>query len=185
MASPVNVAIANDSEVNTQPYASESYPEPVYPLNHEEAKRSPITGEAASGATEPRICGLRRKIFWNVLVAAIVVVARQKMGWNEHDSDNPNPVVNQILTVDPEVKDGVQLTYYGSDWNKVQTEVTDLADCATMRSMAVNRAQRLYCLVESRNGVELVEWAWKGDPWGDVTTYTSWERIGTMDTTVT
>ena len=59
-----------------------------------------------------------------------------------------------------------------------------MADCAAAGSMTVNRAQRLYCLVGSGGGVELVEWAWRGDPQGDVATYLSWERVGTVGTTV-
>ncbi|KAI1638763.1 hypothetical protein F4809DRAFT_232884 [Biscogniauxia mediterranea] len=106
------------------------------------------------------------------------------MGSDDTPSNNPNPVVIQVLTVDHEAANGVQLTYYRDAWNRLQTEVTDLSDCTTVGSMAVNRAQRLYCLIEGGTGVELVEWVWKGDPRGDETMFLSWERVGTVDTTV-
>ncbi|KAI5921102.1 hypothetical protein F4810DRAFT_385399 [Camillea tinctor] len=104
------------------------------------------------------------------------------MGWDKGPLDSP--VVIQVLTVDQEAANGVQLTYYRDSWNRLPAEVTDLSDCTAIGSMAVNRAQRLYCLVEAGTGVELVEWEWKGDPQGNEMTFLSWARVGAVDTTV-
>lgn len=104
-------------------------------------------------------------------------------GFNESDSDNPTPLGFQVLSIDPDVDDGVQLTYLkDSTWTVSSDEVEDLASCQAKSTMAVNTGRRLYCLVDSGDGagVEIVEWAWQGDP-SDTDTYLDWEKVGVVN----
>lgn len=107
-------------------------------------------------------------------------------GFNESGSDNPTPLGFQVLSIDPDADDGVQLTYLkGADWTTADDGIEELADCQAKATMAVNTGRRLYCLVESDDhdhdaGVEIVEWAWQGDP-SDTSSYSNWERIGAVD----
>ncbi|KAI0400579.1 hypothetical protein F4802DRAFT_601861 [Xylaria palmicola] len=104
-------------------------------------------------------------------------------GFNESDSDNPTPLGFQVLSIDPDGGDGVQLTYLeGDDWTTATDEVKDLADCQAKATIAVHTGRRLYCLVDSGDdaGVEIMEWAWQGDP-SDTNTYLDWEKIGPVD----
>ncbi|KAI3325047.1 hypothetical protein HD806DRAFT_464061 [Xylariaceae sp. AK1471] len=104
-------------------------------------------------------------------------------GFNESDSDNPTPIGFQVLSIDPDGNDGVQLTYLkGNDWTAATDEVTDLADCQAKATMATNIGRRLYCLVDSDDdaGVQIMEWAWQGDP-SDTNTYLDWKKIGAVN----
>ncbi|RYC64387.1 hypothetical protein CHU98_g1824 [Xylaria longipes] len=104
-------------------------------------------------------------------------------GWNESDSDNPTPLGFQVLSIDPDAGDGVQLTYLkGSDWAMGTDAVEDLADCQAKATMTVHTGRRLYCLVDSGDdaGVEIIEWAWQGDP-SDTDTYLNWNKVGTVN----
>lgn len=104
-------------------------------------------------------------------------------GFNESDSDNPIPLGFQVLSIDPDVDDGIQLTYLkDSKWTAATDEVKDLADCRAKATMAVNTGRRLYCLVDlaDGDGVEIIEWAWQGDP-SDTDTYMDWEKLGAVN----
>ncbi|KAI1180790.1 hypothetical protein F4777DRAFT_573446 [Nemania sp. FL0916] len=106
-------------------------------------------------------------------------------GFNESAaSENPNPLGFQVLSIDPDVDNGVQLTYLkDSKWTVGSDEVEALADCRAKATMAVNTGRRLYCLVDSGDndtGVEIIEWAWQGDP-SDTDTYLNWNKIGAVD----
>ncbi|KAK5627181.1 hypothetical protein RRF57_002896 [Xylaria bambusicola] len=104
-------------------------------------------------------------------------------GFNESDSENPNPLGFQVLSIDPDVDDGVQLTYMkDSQWETSSDPVEDLEDCQEYATMAVNTGRRLYCLVDADDGdgVDIMEWAWQGDP-SDTSTYLSWKKIGAVD----
>ncbi|KAI0452243.1 hypothetical protein F5B21DRAFT_484006 [Xylaria acuta] len=104
-------------------------------------------------------------------------------GFNESDPDNPTPLGFQVLSIDPDAGDGVQLTYLqGSDWTTDANEVEDLADCQAKATVAVNTGRRLYCVVDSGDdaGVEIIEWAWQGDP-SDTETYLGWEKLGPVN----
>ncbi|KAI8625134.1 hypothetical protein F5Y19DRAFT_451034 [Xylariaceae sp. FL1651] len=105
-------------------------------------------------------------------------------GFNESNSDNPTPLGFQVLSIDPDGNDGVQLTYLkGNDWTAATDEVTDLADCQAKATMAANIARRLYCLVDSGGnaGVQIMEWAWQGDP-SNTDTYLKWKKVGAVNT---
>ncbi|KAJ8130486.1 hypothetical protein O1611_g3148 [Lasiodiplodia mahajangana] len=107
-------------------------------------------------------------------------------GFNESDSDNPTPLGFQVLSLDPDVDDGIQLTYFkDGDWTISTDEVEDLASCQAKATMTANTGRRLYCLVDSTDGagVEIMEWAWQGDP-SDTDTYLDWKQIGVVDTAV-
>ncbi|KAI1117214.1 hypothetical protein F5Y14DRAFT_403563 [Nemania sp. NC0429] len=104
-------------------------------------------------------------------------------GFNESRSNNPTPLGFQVLSIDPDVDDGVQLTYLkDGKWTAATDEVKDLADCRAKATISVNTGRRLYCLAKPVDGagVEIVEWAWRGDP-SDTDTYTDWGKIGTVD----
>ncbi|KAI0119907.1 hypothetical protein GGR51DRAFT_553942 [Nemania sp. FL0031] len=107
-------------------------------------------------------------------------------GFNESDSDNPNPLGFQVLSIDPDVDDGIQLTYLkDGDWTISTDEVENLASCQAKATMTANTGRRLYCLVDSTDGagVEIMEWAWQGDP-SDTDTYLDWTQVGVVNTTV-
>ncbi|KAI0205393.1 hypothetical protein F4808DRAFT_282988 [Astrocystis sublimbata] len=104
-------------------------------------------------------------------------------GFNESDSDNPTPLGFQVLSIDPDAGDGVQLTYLkDAEWTTNTDQVEDLADCQARATMAVHTGRRLYCLVDSTGdaGVEIMEWAWSGDP-SNTRSYTDWEKVGAVD----
>ncbi|KAI1735095.1 hypothetical protein F4680DRAFT_316208 [Xylaria scruposa] len=103
-------------------------------------------------------------------------------GWNESYSNNPTPLGFQVLSIDPDAGDGVQLTYFlNNTWATGPNTVSDLSDCQGRATMTVHTGRRLYCLVDSGdNGVEIVEWAWRGDP-SDTKTYLSWDKIGPVN----
>ncbi|KAI0532670.1 hypothetical protein GGR58DRAFT_159693 [Xylaria digitata] len=104
-------------------------------------------------------------------------------GFNESDSDNPTPLGFQVLSIDPEGDDGVQLSYMkDGEWATATSQIKDLADCQAKAMMAANTGRRLYCLVDSGDdvGVEIIEWAWQGDP-SDTTSYMNWEKIGAVN----
>lgn len=104
-------------------------------------------------------------------------------GFNESDSDNPTPLGFQVLSIDPDAGDGVQLTYLkGTTWTAGTNKVKDLADCSAKATMTVHTGRRLYCLVDSSDdaGVQIIEWAWQGDP-SDTSTYLDWEKVGAVN----
>ncbi|KAF2969332.1 hypothetical protein GQX73_g4199 [Xylaria multiplex] len=105
-------------------------------------------------------------------------------GFNESDSDNPTPLGFQVLSIDPEGDDGVQLSYMkDGEWATATSQIKDLEDCQEKAMIAANTGRRLYCLVNSDDddaGVEIIEWAWQGDP-SDTTSYLNWEKIGAVD----
>lgn len=104
-------------------------------------------------------------------------------GFNESDSGNPTPLGFQVLSIDPDVDDGVQLTYLkDGKWRAATNEVEDLVDCRAKATIAVNTGRRLYCLVDivDGDGVEIIEWAWRGDP-SDTDTYMDWGKIGAVN----
>jgi len=111
-------------------------------------------------------------------------IAAFSTGFNESDpSDNPTPLGFQVLSIDPDQGDGVQLSYLkDAQWTVLADEVADLSDCKAKATMAVNRAQHLYCLVDTGgdNGVKIVEWSWQGDL-SIPTTYSNWEKVGVLD----
>ncbi|KAH6869531.1 hypothetical protein B0T10DRAFT_594570 [Thelonectria olida] len=110
-------------------------------------------------------------------------IAAFAAGFNETDSDNSNPLSIQVLTTDPDSDDGVLLTYLqDGDWVS-GGEVTDLSDCSDRASMASTHDSRVYCVVESNGGVDIREWAWRGNPSGASSTFTSYETIGKVNTT--
>ena len=49
--------------------------------------------------------------------------------------------------------------------------------------VVANHARRIYCLVKNGDGVEIVEFAWQGDP-SDPSTYANYDRIGTVGISV-
>jgi hypothetical protein len=105
-------------------------------------------------------------------------------GFNESDAqDNPTPLGFQVLTIDPDEQDGVQLSYLqDGQWTVLADAVADLADCKPKATMAANRAQRFYCLVDGggNNGVRIVEWSWQGQL-NSPSTYSNWEKVGALD----
>ncbi|KAI0157622.1 hypothetical protein GGR57DRAFT_500574 [Xylariaceae sp. FL1272] len=107
-------------------------------------------------------------------------------GFNQTDSENPSSIGFHVLTIDPEADNGVQLTYYkDAEWSQSSAEVDDLEDCIDKAMIASNTGRRLYCVQGdgTDNGVEIVEYAWQGDP-DDTTSYLDYERIGVVSTTV-
>ncbi|KAI2635794.1 hypothetical protein GGS26DRAFT_512741 [Hypomontagnella submonticulosa] len=111
-------------------------------------------------------------------------IAAFSTGFNETGKNWPEPLGFQVLTIDPAVDDGVQLTYYkGDTWTKVDRRVTALGDCRGHGTMVANHARRIYCLVGNGDGLEIVEYAWKGNP-SDPSTYANYDKIGTVDTNV-
>ncbi|KAI1077641.1 hypothetical protein F5B20DRAFT_583052 [Whalleya microplaca] len=128
--------------------------------------------------------------FWGVNlprdISADASIVAFSTGWNDTGSQNPEPLGFQVLTVDPEVDNGVQLTYYkDSQWQKMDSEVQSLSDCASLGSMAVNKGRRIYCLIKGAEGnVEIVEWNWKGDTEGNADTFTSYDRVGVVSTSI-
>ncbi|KAK7757740.1 hypothetical protein SLS62_000118 [Diatrype stigma] len=116
-------------------------------------------------------------------------VAAFTTGTNDTQSGNSTaePLGFQVLTADPDASDRtVQLTYYRDDaWAVADQEVAELVDCAPLATLAANRARRVYCVVESDdNKAEIVEFAWNASPEADAQTYTSYRRVGTVNTTV-
>ncbi len=95
------------------------------------------------------------------------------------------PLGFQVLTADPDAGDGVQLTYYrDAEWI-VGGDVPVLADCGTLAMMTATRARRVYCVVKNAaDKADIVEFAWGADPEGDVSAYTDYQRVGTINTTV-
>ncbi|XXH01876.1 hypothetical protein Hte_008238 [Hypoxylon texense] len=111
-------------------------------------------------------------------------IAAFSTGYNETSANWPEPLGFQVLTADPAADDGVQLTYYeGGAWTKAGDEVASLSDCKARATMIANRARRVYCLVGNGTNTEIVEYEWRGDP-DDTSTYSNYNRIGTVDTTV-
>ncbi|KAI0006718.1 hypothetical protein F4779DRAFT_549035 [Xylariaceae sp. FL0662B] len=107
-------------------------------------------------------------------------------GFNETGDNFPQPLGFQVLTMDPDADDGVQLTYWkGNSWTSRGGQVDALADCKPRGVMAVNQGRRIYCLVDAEDGggVEIVEFAWKGDP-SDTSTYGNYDRVGVVSTAV-
>ncbi|KAI1754612.1 hypothetical protein F4782DRAFT_38324 [Xylaria castorea] len=104
-------------------------------------------------------------------------------GYNESYSNNPTPLGFQVLSIDPDAGDGVQLTYFlNNSWATGPNTVGDLADCQTRATMTVHTGRRAYCLVDSgsNGGVEIIEWAWRGNP-SDTTTYLNWDKVGPVN----
>ncbi|KAH7155844.1 hypothetical protein B0J13DRAFT_415722, partial [Dactylonectria estremocensis] len=99
-------------------------------------------------------------------------------GFNDTESD----LGFQVLTTDPDA-DGVLLTYYhDGDW-VASDEVAALSSCASRSSMAVNLGRRVYCVVDADHGeVKIVEWVWRGEPSGDTDSFSSYDKVGTVDT---
>ncbi|KAI0011955.1 hypothetical protein F4779DRAFT_626264 [Xylariaceae sp. FL0662B] len=117
-------------------------------------------------------------------ISAGTSIAALQTGWNGTSSDSRDSLGFQVLTVDPELDNGVQLTYYGNgQWQKMDDEVASLSDCAPLGSMAVNKGPRLYCLVKGSGGdVQIMEWDWKGSPRANTNTYPSFDRVGAVGT---
>ena len=105
-------------------------------------------------------------------------------GSNETDSDNPNPLGFQVLTVDRDNDDGaggVQLTYFKDGSWTAGDNVASLADCTAQGMLAANHGQRVYCLVgEDENDLSIVEWKWAADPTGDLSDYIKYDRVGAI-----
>ncbi|KAI0475546.1 hypothetical protein GGR56DRAFT_675666 [Xylariaceae sp. FL0804] len=134
--------------------------------------------EIVPGASE----ALARDLGANTTIAAF------GMGWNSTTNTTSNDDVSfMVLTADTVLRNGVQLSYYlDGAWNTDENEQQDLAACAGTGAMAAHRGGRLYCLVEDDSGqVDIVEWAWGGDIQGDASTYSSWSRVGTVNTSPT
>ncbi|KAI2627742.1 hypothetical protein GGR54DRAFT_590260 [Hypoxylon sp. NC1633] len=112
-------------------------------------------------------------------------IAAFSTGFNETSTGWSEPLGFQVLTMDPAANDGVQLTYYkGSSWTTVSKQVQDLSDCKARGTMTANHARRIYCLVDrTGGGVDIVEYAWKGDP-DDTSTYSNYNKVGAVVTTV-
>jgi hypothetical protein len=115
-------------------------------------------------------------------LGANTAIAGFTTGRNDTDQ-SVDPLGFQVLTADPDAKNGVQLTYFrDGEWTAGE-EVSELKDCDAKGVMVVNQGRRIYCLVEGENGsVGITEWEWAGDPQGDVSTYTSYNRIGEVPT---
>ncbi|RYP79034.1 hypothetical protein DL771_000012 [Monosporascus sp. 5C6A] len=110
-------------------------------------------------------------------------IAVIQTGRNETDQST-NPLGFQVLTADPDGNNGVQLTYYRDGEWALGSDVSELSDCASRGVMVANQARRIYCVVENGDGAaEIVEWDWRGDPEGQISTYTNYRRVGTVDTT--
>ncbi|KAI1139288.1 hypothetical protein F5Y05DRAFT_403832 [Hypoxylon sp. FL0543] len=118
-------------------------------------------------------------------VGAQTTIAAFSTGFNETSQGWSEPLGFQVLTIDPAANNGVQLTYYkGDSWTAATNQVQDLSDCTALETMVANHARRIYCLVSvNGNGVEIVEYAWQGNP-DDPSTYSNYNRIGTVATTV-
>ncbi|KAI1407135.1 hypothetical protein F5Y13DRAFT_134733 [Hypoxylon sp. FL1857] len=112
-------------------------------------------------------------------------IAAFSTGFNETSTGWSQPLGFQVLTMDPAANDGVQLTYYkGNSWTAANNQVQDLSDCKARGTMVANHARRVYCLVSGNgDGPEIVEYAWQGNP-DDPATYSNYNRIGTVVTTV-
>lgn len=112
-------------------------------------------------------------------------IAAFSTGFNETSSGWSDPLGFQVLTMDPDAADdGVQLTYFKDDaWTTVSAPVQSLAGCLARNKMAANRARRIYCVEDNGDAVEIVEYEWQGDP-DDTTTYSNYNRVGVVDTTV-
>ncbi|KAI0396133.1 hypothetical protein F5Y17DRAFT_420466 [Xylariaceae sp. FL0594] len=117
-------------------------------------------------------------------------------GYNE-SSSSYNTIGLHVLSIDPDDGDGgiIRLSSMlpnSSEWTdeEEEEEVTDLRPCKTLAKVAVNRAQRLYCLVntgdegegegEEGGGIRIMEWAWRGRP-SSPDTYRNWEKVGVLD----
>lgn len=108
------------------------------------------------------------------------------VGFNESDSsNNPNPLSIQVLTADPDSTDGVLLTYLENGGWKAKGQVTDLADCTSRASMASTHDHQVFCVVDGEEGVEIKQWAWRGNPAGSSSTFSSYESVGNVNTTIT
>ncbi|KAI1210078.1 uncharacterized protein F4807DRAFT_423747 [Annulohypoxylon truncatum] len=116
-------------------------------------------------------------------IGAGTTIAAFSTGFNETSSNITDHLGFQVLTMDPTADDGVQLTYYkGSTWTAATNEVSSLSDCKELGTMVANHARRVYCLVSSGSGVDIVEYAWQGDP-NDTSTYSNYTKIGTVGIT--
>ncbi|KAI0434540.1 hypothetical protein F5Y09DRAFT_295788, partial [Xylaria sp. FL1042] len=140
-----------------------------------------------SGLTQLRIGnGMNVPNYVGRDIGPLTNLATFSTGFNESESDNPNPLGFQVLSIDPDANDGVQLTYLkDSEWTTSDDAVDDLADCQAKAMMTANTARRLYCLVDSGGdaGLQIIEWAWQGDP-SDTSTYLNWEKVGPVTFTV-
>lgn len=122
-------------------------------------------------------------------LGARTAVAAFTTGTNDTQSGNSTaePLGFQVLTADPDAGDrSVQLTYYRDDaWTAADQPVSELADCAPLATMAATRARRVYCVVRGDGDTAgIVEFAWNASPEADAQTYTSYRRVGTVNTTV-
>ncbi|KAI1080935.1 hypothetical protein F5B20DRAFT_84614 [Whalleya microplaca] len=119
-------------------------------------------------------------------IGANTTITAFSTGYNETGTNYATPLGFQVLTMDPDASDGVQLTYWkGSAWSSAGGQVTALADCKARGVMAANHARRIYCLLDAADGdgVQIVEYRWKGDP-SDTSTYGDYERVGVVSTAV-
>ncbi|KAI0845892.1 hypothetical protein F5Y00DRAFT_159129 [Daldinia vernicosa] len=112
-------------------------------------------------------------------------IAAFSTGFNETSTGWSEPLGFQVLTMDPTVDDGVQLTYYkGGNWTAADQEVSDLSDCKDRGIIVASHARRIYCLEgQNDNDVKIVEYEWLGDP-SDTSTYTNYNKIGNVDVSV-
>ncbi|XDG05327.1 hypothetical protein ABKA04_004942 [Annulohypoxylon sp. FPYF3050] len=110
-------------------------------------------------------------------------IAAFSTGFNETSANITDKLGFQVLTMDPAASNGVQLTYFkGGNWTAATNAISSLSDCKERGTMVANHARRVYCLVSSGSGVEIVEYAWEGDP-DDTSTYSNYTKIGTVGVT--
>ncbi|KAI1129068.1 hypothetical protein F5Y10DRAFT_291449 [Nemania abortiva] len=98
-----------------------------------------------------------------------------------NDTGVDDPLQFHVLSV--EVSGPVYLSYYKDGSWATQIEVSTLSDCSSKATLAVNQGQRVYCVIDDGNGgVEIVEWMWQADPYGNAAEYINYERVGTIRT---
>ncbi|KAI0024068.1 hypothetical protein F4780DRAFT_689977 [Xylariomycetidae sp. FL0641] len=115
-------------------------------------------------------------------IGADTSIAAFSTGYNETGSEFPSPLGFQIYTVDPDEDNGVQLTYYkGSSWTAADDPVSSLSDCAKYATITANLGRRIYCVVDGSDGLQIMEYEWKGDP-SDTSTYSGWGKVGAVST---
>ena len=106
-------------------------------------------------------------------------------GSNETDSDNPEPIGFQVLTVDrdddAEGSRGVHLTYFKDDSWTAGDDVASLSDCTAHGMLAANHGRRVYCVVGSdTNSLEIIEWSWAATSTDNLAEYNKYNRVGAI-----
>ncbi|KAH6873949.1 hypothetical protein B0T10DRAFT_499531 [Thelonectria olida] len=105
-------------------------------------------------------------------------------GFNGTDSTGSDDVGYQVLSVDPDADTGVLSTYYRLGRWVAGEEVTALSDCASRATMIATADRRVYCVVDGKNGTEIGEWKWTGDAAGSTDQYSKYDKMSTVDTSV-